>query len=83
LPEQGGLKRAAELRKRQHGGSGSWLNDTVVIPCRRIPWRSPVLRESDPQPSLWEVLLPEELKRLPAELARVDAYQARPAPCGC
>jgi IS5 family transposase len=33
-----------------------------------------VLRESDPQPSLWEVLLPAELKRLPAELARVDAY---------
>jgi IS5 family transposase len=33
-----------------------------------------VLRESDPQPSLWEALLPEELKRLPAELAQVDAY---------
>jgi transposase, IS5 family len=33
-----------------------------------------VLRESDPQPSLREVLLPAELKRLPAELARVDAY---------
>jgi IS5 family transposase len=33
-----------------------------------------VLRESDPQPSLWEALLPEELKRLPAELAQVDAF---------
>jgi transposase, IS5 family len=33
-----------------------------------------VLRESDPQPSLWETLLPEELKHLPAELAQVDAY---------
>jgi transposase, IS5 family len=33
-----------------------------------------VLRESDPQTTLWELLLPEELKRLPAELARVDAY---------
>jgi transposase, IS5 family len=33
-----------------------------------------VLRESDPQPSLWEALLPEELKCLPAELAQVDAY---------
>jgi IS5 family transposase len=33
-----------------------------------------VLRESDPQPSLWEALLPEELKHLPAELGRVDAY---------
>jgi IS5 family transposase len=33
-----------------------------------------VLRESDPQPSLWEALLPEELKYLPAELAQVDAY---------
>jgi transposase, IS5 family len=33
-----------------------------------------VLRETDPQPSLWEALLPEELRRLPAELARIDAY---------
>jgi transposase, IS5 family len=33
-----------------------------------------VLRESDPQPSLWEALLPEELKRLPAELAQIDAF---------
>jgi IS5 family transposase len=33
-----------------------------------------VLRETDPQATLWELLLPEEAKRLPAELARVDAY---------
>jgi IS5 family transposase len=33
-----------------------------------------VLRESDPQPSLWEALLPAELKRLPAELEAIDAY---------
>ena len=33
-----------------------------------------MLRETDPQPSLWEALLPEEAKRLPAELVRVDAY---------
>jgi transposase, IS5 family len=33
-----------------------------------------VLRESDPQTTLWELLLPEEAKRLPAELAQVDAY---------
>jgi IS5 family transposase len=33
-----------------------------------------VLRESDPQPSLWEALLPEQVKRLPAELAKIDAY---------
>jgi transposase, IS5 family len=33
-----------------------------------------VLRETDPQITLWELLLPEEAKRLPAELARVDAY---------
>jgi IS5 family transposase len=33
-----------------------------------------VLRESDPQTTMWELLLPEEAKRLPAELARVDAY---------
>jgi IS5 family transposase len=34
-----------------------------------------VLRETDPQATLlWELLLPEELKRLPAELQAVDAY---------
>jgi hypothetical protein len=42
--------------------------------CRRLPWRSLVLRESDPQPSLWEALVPEEAKRLPAELVKIDAY---------
>ncbi len=33
-----------------------------------------MLRETDPQTTIWELLLPEEAKRLPAELARVDAY---------
>jgi transposase, IS5 family len=33
-----------------------------------------VLRESDPQATLWELLLPEEAKRLPAELQAVDAF---------
>jgi hypothetical protein len=33
-----------------------------------------VLRETDPQTTLWELLLPEEAKRLPVELAKVDAY---------
>jgi IS5 family transposase len=35
-----------------------------------------VLRETDPQASLtlWEALLPEQAKRLPAELEAVDAY---------
>jgi IS5 family transposase len=33
-----------------------------------------VLRETDPQATIWELLLPEELKRLPAELQAVDAY---------
>jgi IS5 family transposase len=33
-----------------------------------------VLRESDPQTTIWELLLPEEAKRLPAELQAVDAY---------
>jgi transposase, IS5 family len=33
-----------------------------------------VLRETDPQTTIWELLLPEEAKRLPAELAQVDAY---------
>jgi transposase, IS5 family len=33
-----------------------------------------VRRETDPQTTIWELLLPEEAKRLPAELAAVDAY---------
>jgi len=33
-----------------------------------------VLRETDPQTTLWEALLPEEAKRLPAELVQVDGY---------
>jgi IS5 family transposase len=33
-----------------------------------------VLRESDPQTTIWELLLPEEAKRLPAELAKIDAF---------
>jgi IS5 family transposase len=33
-----------------------------------------VLRETDPQATLWEALLPEEAKRLPAELVQVDGY---------
>jgi IS5 family transposase len=33
-----------------------------------------VLRESDPQTTIWELLLPEEAKRLPTELTLVDAY---------
>ena len=33
-----------------------------------------MLRETDSQTTMWELLLPEEAKRLPAELAAVDAY---------
>jgi IS5 family transposase len=35
-----------------------------------------VLRETDPQASLtlWEALLPEQARRLPAELVQIDAY---------
>ena len=33
-----------------------------------------MLRETDPQTTIWELLLPEEAKRLPTELAQVDAY---------
>jgi IS5 family transposase len=33
-----------------------------------------VLRESDPQATIWELLLPEAATRLPAELGAVDAY---------
>ena len=50
------------------------MNDTVVILLPPYPLEVTVLRKSDPQPSLWEALLPEELKRFPVELAQVDAY---------
>ena len=33
-----------------------------------------MLRETDPQTTLWDALLPEEAKRLPAELAAVGGY---------
>jgi IS5 family transposase len=33
-----------------------------------------VLRETEPQATLWDALLPEEAKRLPAELVAVDAF---------
>ena len=33
-----------------------------------------MLRETEPRASLWEVLLPDEAKRLPAELQAVDAF---------
>ena len=33
-----------------------------------------MLRETEPQTTLWDALLPEEAKRLPAELQAVDAY---------
>jgi IS5 family transposase len=38
-----------------------------------------VFRAVGDQPSLWESLLPEEVLRLPAELARVDALLDDPA----
>jgi IS5 family transposase len=46
----------------------------VVILLPPCPWEVTVLRETDPQTTMWELLLPEEAKRLPAELAAVDAY---------
>ena len=33
-----------------------------------------MLRETDPQTTLWDALLPEEAKRLPTELVQVDGY---------
>jgi transposase, IS5 family len=33
-----------------------------------------VLRETDPQTTIWDLLLPAEAKRLPAELQAVDTY---------
>ena len=48
-----------------------------------------MLRETDPQAglTLWEALLPEQARRLPAELAKIDTYLdderfiARGEPC--
>src|SRR5215211_3123408 len=37
-----------------------------------------MLRTVGDQPSLWEAVLPDELRRLPAELARVDVLLADP-----
>jgi IS5 family transposase len=50
------------------------LNDTLVVLLPPHPLEVTVLRDSDPQTAILGLLLPEELKRLPAELARVDAY---------
>jgi transposase, IS5 family len=50
------------------------LNDTVVILLPPYRLEVTVLRESDPQTTIWELVLPEEAKRLPAELVRIDAY---------
>jgi IS5 family transposase len=50
------------------------LNDTVVIFLPPGALEVTVLRETDPQATLWELLLPQEAKRLPAELVAVDAY---------
>ena len=33
-----------------------------------------MLRETDPQTTIWELLLPEAAKRLPADLQAVDGY---------
>ena len=49
----------------------SWedgLNALVVEGIEAI-----VFRTVNDQPSLWELVLPEEVRRLPEELARVDA----------
>jgi len=38
-----------------------------------------MLRTTNPQPSLWEAILPEVCLGLPAELARVDSLLDDPA----
>jgi hypothetical protein len=50
------------------------LHDTVVnlLPPRAL--EVTVLRETDPQTTIRELLLPEKVQHLPAELAQVDAY---------
>ena len=49
------------------------VNDTQLwFSCRRVPLVI-VLRETDPQATIWELLLSEVARRLPTELAAVDA----------
>ena len=49
------------------------MNDTVVNLLPPCPLEVTGAAETDPQTTIWE-LLPEEAKRLPAELQAVDAY---------
>ena len=50
------------------------MNDTRLwFSCRRVRRRLLELHETDPQGAIWELLLPEVAKRLPTELAAVDA----------
>ena len=50
-------------------------------PLLRKGFKAIVFRTVDDQCSLWESILPEEVRRLPAELARVDALLDDPAFC--
>src|SRR4051794_40187205 len=49
----------------------------VSTPCKKglRPFMLPTVAD---QPSLWEAILPEELRRLPAELARIDVLLEDP-----
>ena len=50
------------------------MNDTRLwFSCRRLRQRLLELRETDPQATIWELLLPEVARRLPTQLAAVDA----------
>src|SRR6266545_4156376 len=51
-------------------GFVGWETRLEVLWCKGIEAR--MLRTRNEQPTLWESILPEELLRLPAELARVD-----------
>jgi len=46
-----------------------WSNDTVVAVLE-----TPLLRTTTPPLATWDDLLPDQAKRLPTELAQVDAY---------
>jgi IS5 family transposase len=39
-----------------------------------LSWEITVLRVTTPPLATWDALLPDQAKRLPAELARIDAY---------
>jgi hypothetical protein len=72
LPLKVATEIGLEMRKHRSAGSGSRVNDKVVILLPTCPLVI-VLRETDLHAALWELLLSDVARLLPTELAAVDA----------